>query len=255
MTVRSKPRVLITGAAGNIGSTLWRAWEEDDRYELTLADVQPLEGAHSRTEIGDVRDLDFMRRICENQDVLVHLAFLRDESSGPDSGGMTDISMSLAIFEIAQKAGAGRIVYASTNKITGANPTTGTRAVFQTPDQFNPNGWYGAMKGMAEIGGRMLVNGGDMRFIAIRVGTYSGQTEPDTLRACGYLLSPRDCVQLFGLAVDYDGPERFVVTYGTSGNAAGHRYSPLDITPAVDILGYKPQDNMMQFRNRFEESE
>ena len=58
--------------------------------------------------------------------------------------------------------------------------------------------------------------------------------------------------QLFGLAVDYEGPERFVVTYGTSGNAWGAHCGPLDIGPAVDTLGYKPQDNMMQFRSRFE---
>lgn len=249
-----KPRVLLTGAAGSIGTTLWRAWEEEDRYELTLADVQPIEGARSRTEIGDVRDLDFMRRICQGQDVLVHLAFLRDESSAPDSGGMTDIGMSLALFEIARKAGIGRIVYASTNKVNAGSDSSGGGPVY-TPDRFDPSGWYGAMKGMAEIGGRLLVNSGDMRFYAFRIGTYLGLTEPDTRRACGYMLSPRDCVQLFGLAVDHEGPERFVVSYATSGNSWGYHCGPLDIGPAVDILGYKPQDNMMQFRNRFEESE
>ncbi len=245
----AKLRVLITGAAGNVGTTLWQAWEEEDKYKLTLVDVRPIEQARSRTEIGDVCDLGFMRRICRHQDVLVHLAFFRDV--GPDSDTMSDIGLSLALFETARKAGIGRIVLASTNKVNSGNKSMGGRSVY-TPDQFNPGSWYGAMKGMAEIAGRMMVNAGDMRFIAIRIGTYSGQTEPDTLRACGYLLSPRDCVQLFGLAVDYQGPERFLVTYGTSGNAWGYHCGPLDIGPAVDILGYKPQDNMMQFRSRFE---
>ena len=245
----AKLRVLITGAAGNVGTTLWQAWEEEDKYKLTLVDVRPIEQARSRTEIGDVCDLGFMRRICRHQDVLVHLAFFRDV--GPDSDRMSDIGLSLALFETARKAGIGRIVFASTNKVNSGNKSMGGRSVY-TPDQFNPGSWYGAMKGMAEIAGRMMVNAGDMRFIAIRIGTYSGQTEPDTLRACGYLLSPRDCVQLFGLAVDYQGPERFLVTYGTSGNAWGYHCGPLDIGPAVDILGYKPQDNMMQFRSRFE---
>ena len=245
----AKLRVLITGAAGNVGTTLWQAWEEEDKYKLTLVDVRPIEQARSRTEIGDVCDLGFMRRICRHQDVLVHLAFFRDV--GPDSDTMSDIGLSLALFETARKAGIGRIVLASTNKVNSGDKSMGGRSAY-TPDQFNPGSWYGAMKGMAEIAGRMMVNAGDMRFIAIRIGTYSGQTEPDTLRACGYLLSPRDCVQLFGLAVDYQGPERFLVTYGTSGNAWGYHCGPLDIGPAVDILGYKPQDNMMQFRSRFE---
>ncbi len=245
----AKLRVLITGAAGNVGTTLWQAWEEEDKYKLTLVDVRPIEHARSRTEIGDVCDLGFMRRICRHQDVLVHLAFFRDV--GPDSDRMSDIGLSLALFETARKAGIGRIVLASTNKVNSGDKSMGGRSAY-TPDQFNPGSWYGAMKGMAEIAGRMMVNAGDMRFIAIRIGTYSGQTEPDTLRACGYLLSPRDCVQLFGLAVDYQGPERFLVTYGTSGNAWGYHCGPLDIGPAVDVLGYKPQDNMMQFRSRFE---
>ena len=53
------PRVVMTGAAGNVGTTLWRAWEEEDRYELTLTDRQPIEGARSRTgpRVGGVGDL------------------------------------------------------------------------------------------------------------------------------------------------------------------------------------------------------
>ena len=247
----TNPRVVITGAAGNVGTTLWQAWEAEGKYELTLSDVQPIDRARSRTEIGDVCDLGFMRTICQNQDVLVHLAFFSGEDSAPDSDRMSDIGMTLALFETARKAGIGRIVFASTNKVNAGGESRSGGAVYTT-DRFNPESWYAAMKGMAEIGGRLMVNGGDMRFTAIRIGTYSGETEPDTLRACGYLLSPRDCVQLFGLAVDYEGPERFIVTYGTSGNSWGHHCGPLDIGPAVDILGYKPQDNMMQFRSRFE---
>jgi uronate dehydrogenase len=247
----SKPRVVMTGAAGNVGTTLWQAWEAEDNYELTLSDVQPIDQAGSRTEVGDVCDLGFMRKICQDQDVLVHLAFFRGEESAPDSDGMSDIGMTLALFETARKAGIGRIVFASTNKVNAGGEHSGGGPVYTT-DRFEPEGWYAAMKGMGEIGGRMMVNGGDMRFIAIRIGTYSGETEPGNLRACGYLLSPRDCVQLFGLAVDYEGPERFIVTYGTSGNSWGHHCGPLDIGPAVDILGYKPQDNMMQFRSKFE---
>ena len=44
-----KPRVVMTGAAGDVGTTLWRAWEEEDRYELTLVDLQPLSVSHSRS--------------------------------------------------------------------------------------------------------------------------------------------------------------------------------------------------------------
>ena len=117
----AKLRVLITGAAGNVGATLWQAWEEEDKYELTLVDLRPIEQAWSRTEIGDVCDLGFMRRICQHQDVLVHLAFLRDENVGPDSDTMSDIGLALALFETARKSGIGRIVFASTNKVNSGS--------------------------------------------------------------------------------------------------------------------------------------
>ena len=35
-----KKRVLITGGAGKVGSTLWGAWEKEDKYTLTLVDIK-----------------------------------------------------------------------------------------------------------------------------------------------------------------------------------------------------------------------
>ena len=43
-----KQRVLITGAAGTVGTALWQAWEEQDTYTLTLMDINPIVDANSR---------------------------------------------------------------------------------------------------------------------------------------------------------------------------------------------------------------
>ena len=45
-----KQRVLITGAAGKVGSALWQAWEEQDIYTLTLTDINPITGSNSRVQ-------------------------------------------------------------------------------------------------------------------------------------------------------------------------------------------------------------
>lgn len=71
---RDKPRVLLTGAAGAVGSTLHRSWEDENRFELTLTDQHLIEAAGSRVEIGDIRDYELTRRLCADQDVLVHLS-------------------------------------------------------------------------------------------------------------------------------------------------------------------------------------
>ena len=85
-----------------------------------------------------------------------------------------------------------------------------------------------------------------MRFISIRIGTFSGTSEPNGIRHCSTLLTPRDCVQLFERAVDYDGPVKYLITYGRSANSDGYQQSFLDISGAVEVLGYQPQDNLVK---------
>ena len=80
----TKPRVLLTGAAGSVGTALWQGWENEDRFDLTLTDINPIEGARSRCEIGPLDDLGLVQKICVDQDVLVHLAY-RPPAPSPGS--------------------------------------------------------------------------------------------------------------------------------------------------------------------------
>ena len=241
----TKKRMLLTGAAGNIGKTLYGAWEREGRYELTLCDLRQPESQTSRAEVADVRDYEQMQALCRDQDVLVHLAYVPQRHLGKEKGEVSDIGASMLLFEAAREAGIGRIILASTNHVTGVNERR-VPARLSTGDQFIPDGWYGAMKGMAEIAGRHLVENCAMRFISIRIGSFTGRDTADSLRTCSTLLTPRDCVQLFTLAVDYEGPERYLVTYGTSGNYSTHHPGFLDLSAAIDVLGYRPQDNALR---------
>ncbi len=241
-----KQRVLITGAAGKVGHALWQGWEKADAYVLTLMDINPILGANSRTEQADIRDYEAMRVLCREQDVLVHLAYVRQDSLGKVPGEVSDIGASMKVFEAAREEGVKKIVYASTNHVSGWNERVDSPPRFSTGDEFRPDGWYGAMKGMAEIAGRYLVDRHDMRFISIRIGSFNGTYEPVGIRHCSTLLTPRDCVQLFGLAVDYQGNVTYLITYGRSANTDGYQQSYLDIRPAVEVLGYQPQDNLVK---------
>ena len=64
----AKKRVLVTGAAGAVGTALWQSWEADGRYELTLTDVREIEGAQSRTAIGELTDPGFAAEVCAGQE-------------------------------------------------------------------------------------------------------------------------------------------------------------------------------------------
>ncbi len=238
----NKKRVLITGAAGTVGSALWQAWQDQNRYTLTLTDHREITAPSARIELGDIADREHVRKLCADQDALVHLAYIPHAPLAD----VTDIGVSMQLFEAACEAGVKTIVYASSNSAIGMNEHQFSPPRFSTGDQFRPNSWYGAMKCMAEMAGSYLGNMHDMHFVSIRIGTFTGGYEPSDLRQCTTLLTPRDAVQLFGLAVDYEGPVKFIITYGTSGNYSGHQLGFLDISSAVEILGYRPQDNLIK---------
>ena len=243
-----KTRVLMTGAAGKVGRCLWQAWEKTGQYDLTLTDSRPIIGSKSRVEVGDLLDCEFARGLCESQDVLVALAFIPSEEYADESAARSDIVMNMQLFEACRGAGVKKIVFASSNHVTGWNEQTRKEPFVSRPDEYNPTGWYGAMKGMAEIAGRALVNVEETRFIGIRIGFFYGTAEPDSLRACEMLLAPEDAAQLFGRAVDYEGPERYIITYGTSETGDT---SNLDISPAKELLGYRPALDLTALRHSF----
>lgn len=241
-----KQRVLLTGAAGTVGTTLWKAWEKQNTYILTLTDIKPIESSTSQVEQIDIRNYEAMQSLCQEQDVLVHLAYLRQDSPPKAAGELSDIDVSMNVFNAARECGIKKIVYASTNHVSGWNERLQSPPRFSTGNQFRPDGWYGAMKGMAEIAGRYLVDAHAMRFISIRIGSYNGTLEPKSIRHCSTLLTPRDCVQLFSLAVDYDGPVQYLITYGRSANSGAYQQSYLDISGAENVLGYQPEDNLIE---------
>lgn len=241
-----KKRVLINGAAGGIGRTLATAWK--DRYQLTLCDVRLPNVACGAAHVADVRDYSRMRELSEGQDALVHLAYLPHNQIGKNGDDEADIAASVKCFEAAREAGAKKIVYASSNAATGQNEGEGVRR-FSSADSVRAGSWYGIFKAMAEmLGTWMTQRDPQMRFVGIRIGTYSHgfniDSDPGSLRNCYSFITQRDLVQLFTLAVDYDGPERSIITYGTSGNTDGVNPGYMDIRPAIEHLGYRPEDNI-----------
>ena len=91
------------------------------------------------------------------------LAYIRQDNLGIETGQVSDIGASMYLFEAARQCGVQKIVYASTNHVSGWNEKLSTPPRYSTGDQFRPDGWYGAMKGMAEIAGRYLVDAHNMQ--------------------------------------------------------------------------------------------
>ena len=74
LNMTKKKNVIITGAAGLVGTTLRQYWA--DRYSLRLADIQRVENLQVHEDFTqlDITDLEAFTTACQGMDVLVHLA-------------------------------------------------------------------------------------------------------------------------------------------------------------------------------------
>ena len=116
-----KKNVIITGAAGLVGTILRQHW--GNRYALRLADIRPVENLQAHEEFAqlNITDLDAFTAACQDMDVLVHLAADRRPKAD-----FYETLLNLNIiggyngFEAARRAGCQRIVFASSiNAVLG----------------------------------------------------------------------------------------------------------------------------------------
>ncbi len=134
-------RILITGAAGFLGTHLTNALSErgDDVFALYRA-VRPHPLQFSQPEkltqlMGDAQNLDLVKRILAEYtiDAVVHLAAQTQVSVGlsnPGSVIMENINSTIAVLEAARLVGTKRVIIAATDKVYGEldeNALTGYR--------------------------------------------------------------------------------------------------------------------------------
>lgn len=233
--------VLITGAAGNIGRKLRRAWA--DQYEIVAIDLRrPDDDPEVIAADLSVWDESWTAYFDE-VDAVVHLAGNPDEFAtwealeAPNLDALYNVAMAAAL------AGVERLVFASSNHAMGEyeHATHGTISEDLPP---KPDGPYGGLKLAGERLGRTLSASTGLEFVALRIGWVQHEANrPETLPhawARSIWLSDGDLVRLFTRAIEADlGDRPFVVANGLSSNR-GTRWS-LDV--ARSVLGYDPQDD------------
>ncbi len=142
-------------------------------------------------------------------------------------------------FEAARQVGVKKIIYASTNHVSGWREVLKEPQI--TPEQLvRPDSLYAVGKVFGEALGQFFVDRYDMSIICLRIGCF--QTEPKPYNLNEHLLaawcSPKDLAQLVRRSLDHDNLE-FQIFYAISDNT--RRY--WDISNAQTLLGYNPQDN------------
>jgi uronate dehydrogenase len=225
-------RVLLTGAAGGIGSSL-RGPLRAAAGELVLSDVAPLE-AEAPNELvrpADLTDFAAVLAAAEGADAIVHLGGVPEEApfetlAGPNLHG------TYHVFEAARRVGAERVVFASSAHATGFYPV-GHRLVGTEP--VRPDSLYGVTKAYGEALGRLYHDKFGLRVACLRIGAF-GERPGDAVALSAWL-SPADCARL--VLACLTSPElRFAIVYGVSAN----QRSWWAAAPGAR-LGYSPRDD------------
>jgi UDP-glucuronate 4-epimerase len=160
-------RILITGAAGFIGSHLAERLVAEgheitglDAFDTTLYDAARkqqnlaalLAGPRFRLVRGDLLDAPLVAGLVAGQDVVVHLAALagvRPSLLAPARYARTNVEGTVNVLEACRAAGVRRLVFASSSSVYGAR---GAAAAFREDDPcLTPASPYAASKRAGEL--------------------------------------------------------------------------------------------------------
>ena len=229
------PTILITGAAGRIGSML-RARLAGPGRVLRLLDVTPLARPPGPDEVSvtaSVTDMAAMTAACAGADAVIHLGGIPTEDAWAPILDV-NINGTYTVFEAARRAGVPRVVFASSNHAVGFTP----RDSFPVPDQAAPapDTYYGVSKAAGEALAALYAHRYGLETICVRI--LSCFERPRDPRMLATWLSPDDAGRLFEACLTASAPG-FRVVYGVSANTRGGWVS-LD---GARALGYEPRDD------------
>jgi len=224
-------RVLITGAAGDIGTVLRKNFS--NRYALRLTDINTPEELDDKEEFvkADLRDFEAIKNATEGIDAVVHLGGIVGEDAW-EPNLATNIDGTHNVFESARLAGAERVVCASSVHAVGFYPRNQTIGV---DVKVLPDGRYGLSKAISEAIGAMYAEKYGLKVMAVRIGNNS--PEPTNERLLSIWISHRDIAQLIGIGLDHPDLQ-YEIVYGVSGNSRSWWDNS-----AAERLGYRPEDN------------
>ncbi|MEC5385860.1 NAD(P)-dependent oxidoreductase [Uliginosibacterium sp. H3] len=238
MTDKPFQRVVLTGAAGKLGSVL-REPLRALSATLVLSDISELGSPLQAGEefvVCDLADHGGVAQLVAGADLIVHFGGASQEQAfEPILQG--NIIGQFNLYDNALNSGVKRVILASSNHVTG-----GYRAdeVIDASQPMRPDGLYAVSKGYGELLARFYHDRHGLETVSLRIGTCIAR--PKSARCLHAWLSYGDLVELVRCAALAPSVGCAVV-YGVSNNQQSWWRGD-----DAERIGYKPRDSADSYR-------
>jgi uronate dehydrogenase len=235
-------RLLITGAAGNMGRLIRPLLRREDRI-LRLADIADIDDVRDGEEMMnlDVLDPEAVAKACREVDAVLHLGGISTEASFEDVLEVNVVGTH-NVLRAAVDAGVPKVILPSSNHAIGfysrSDVPPGSDGL---PDELlpRPDTFYGWSKAAIEALGALYHHRFGIDVTVLRLG--SCFVEPGDTRALSTWLAPADAATLIEVCLAHR-ETGYRVVLATSDNT--RRWWTL---AGARALGFEPADDAERF--------
>jgi len=220
-------RILVTGAAGRVGSAVARGLME--RHEVRGHDRVEMPDLED-TVVSDLTDFEAMQAAAEGMDAVAHIGGLPGGNEWQPIHDSNILGV-YHVFEAARLSGVKRVAFASRAGVLGRYPRSITRTADMVP---TPVGHYTVSKVFAEALAYSYAHQYEMGFVSVRIGNFNPERDQPEHP---HHLSHGDCVRVFEQALTHPGV-KYEVVFGVSGS----NWPLYDMEHGERAIGYVPQD-------------
>jgi nucleoside-diphosphate-sugar epimerase len=233
-------KILITGAAGNLGS--YMSGVLTDTYDLVLTDNYLPEKKPKGFIKADLTDFNAVKKLCKGVDVVLHFAASSKPNTPWEDLLPNNVIATRNVFEAAALAGCKRVVFASSLHVVGAYPD---EVMDLKPTDTKPANLYGVTKLFAESLASYYATERKLSVFCLRFGWIADKNNPNILLSnigekpkpsCSRVIIYEDAAQLIKKCITAPARHRFGIFNALSNN----RLKRLDISSTEKTLNYKP---------------
>lgn len=235
-----RSRLVVTGAAGGIGSRI-RGKLDHLADEVVLSDLQDVEVSGKEcSHPCDLTDLAATRELLKGGGDVLHFGGQSVEAPFEIICQANLIGL-YNLYEAARLEGVRRVLFASSNHVVGFHPR---EAHLDAHSPLRPDSLYGVSKAYGEAMARLYYDKFGIESLCVRIG--SCLEKPADRRQLATWMSPEDFILMFERMISASRLGCTII-YGASNNAEKWWDNS-----AAAFLGWQPQDTAERWREQIE---